>query len=102
MKKRTEVIIEIEREIIITKTGTRGAWCSICGKQVQMLTAREAAQLTKSSESVVYGLVESGQIHITASNKGMLLNCPTSLADLRADDHPMQQLLITDGPVLLD
>jgi excisionase family DNA binding protein len=64
-----------------------------------MLTVREAAQMIHADESTIYQLAESGEIHFTTTNRGMLLICPDSLMISRRDEqyHAKQALLITDG-----
>jgi hypothetical protein len=101
MKRRREVTIEIEREIIISKPHSNWSWCYRCGQQMQMLTAGEAAQMINSTEAKIYELVESEQLHFTATPQGMLLVCPNSVIAIGSGDQtiPRELLLITDGEI---
>ena len=99
MKRRREVLIEIEREIVISTRQRHHLWCPDCGRHVQMLNADEAARAMNTSESVVYDEVDRGRLHATATAEGSLLVCADSVLGRRteAEMPRLARLLIGDG-----
>ena len=80
MKRRTEITIETERLLIIRSRKTSAqAWCTSCGRQVQMITIDEAAQESKVSSRLVYRLVEADQLHFIETTDKRVLICVNSL-----------------------
>jgi hypothetical protein len=81
MKKKTEIIIETDRLLIVSTLGRRKVnWCAPCGAHVEALTTDEAAILARVSARTVFGWVESGRVHYTETPEGLLLICPNSLS----------------------
>lgn len=76
-KKRTEIVVETSRLIIIGKT--TAAWCDDCGAHVTMLTPEQAAAAAGTSARTVYRQAELGQLHFTETSTGSLLICHGSL-----------------------
>jgi len=82
----------------------------MCGKQIQMLTAGEAAQMMQVDDSIIYQLAETGELHFAATKDGMLLICPDSLLALRSNEikWPSQKRLngrtpsVSAGPMVTE
>ncbi|MEO6390521.1 MAG: hypothetical protein ABIP75_01640 [Pyrinomonadaceae bacterium] len=104
MKRRREVTIEIEREIVIRNHPSNRTWCTGCGDQVEMLNTNEAAHLMGSSEDDIFALVDSAEIHFTTSADGGVLVCPDSLLNRRSkiQTGPIVQRLISSGEIEFD
>jgi SRSO17 transposase len=99
MKRRREVLIEIEREIVISSHQHHAQWCPGCGKQVQMLTANEAAQMMNASAAMIHNEIESGRLHHAVTAERLVLVCTDSLLGFRNEEEipRLAQLLISDG-----
>jgi hypothetical protein len=82
VKRRTEIIVETERVILIRRR-RRGPgpalWCEACGADSLMLTTGEAAALLGATERHIFRLAEVGQLHWTETPEGALLICRASL-----------------------
>ena len=79
--KRTKIIIETDRELVVTRRlETYVAWCEDCARVVSMVTVDEAARLASESSRSVYRLVENGQLHFAETPEGRLFICPHSLS----------------------
>lgn len=87
MKRRREVLIEIEREIVISTQQQHYFWCADCGKQVHMLNAHEAARTLDMSESRLYDEIHAGRLHATVTDEGLLLVCADSALGQRAQNE---------------
>jgi hypothetical protein len=84
MKKRTEITIETERFLVISRRSDRSVlWCGDCDHNVPMLTIDEAAMAAHTTPLVISELAETGQLHF-ALLEGQQFICPNSLATLRA------------------
>jgi hypothetical protein len=80
MKRRTEITIETERVLVISKRKFAArAWCKPCGKQVEMVTVDETARLARVSSRTVYRWVETDKLHFTETSDGGLLVCYESI-----------------------
>lgn len=80
MKRRTEITIETERVLVISKRNTSAlAWCSACGSQEQMITPEVAAKTISLSTRAVYRLIESDQLHFIETHDNRLWICVNSL-----------------------
>ncbi len=77
MKTRTEITVETERLVIVSRH-RRGAWCSPCARQVEMLTVDDAAILFHVASRTVFYWAESGVVHSSETPEGLLLICPHS------------------------
>ena len=80
-KRRTEITVERHRVLVLSRRRVSAkAWCAPCGKQVRMVTADEAAELSGVSPRIIYRRVEAGSLHFAEANEGRLLICTNSLA----------------------
>jgi hypothetical protein len=82
MKRRTEIIVETERLILIRRRRREKScvlWCAPCGAESVMLPVEEAARMLGASTMSVFRLAEAGQLHWTETQEGALLICRTSL-----------------------
>ena len=83
MKKRTEIKIEIERSLIISRSEAEAlAWCAECAAHVRMLRPEDAAAVARVSVRTIYRWVEAGKLHFSETPEGpngMLRICLNSL-----------------------
>ena len=75
MKTRTEVTLEMDRWIVISRPGRR-RWCSACARHVEMMTIDDAALFAQVSSRTIFRWAESGALHVTETPQGLLLVCP--------------------------
>jgi hypothetical protein len=83
MRRRTEIVIETERVMVVGRRGARvgvSLWCAGCGAEVEMVAAHEAAALAGVSERDIHHLVDAGRLHFSEAPTGRLFVCPNSLA----------------------
>ena len=79
MTKRTEIIVETHRLLIIRRRGDSiRAWCEGCLAEVEMITPNKAAAVANVSSRTIYRWVEDAKLHFTESD-GALHICPNSL-----------------------
>lgn len=90
MKRRTEIIIEIDRVLVFSKRGSQELWCATCGAEASLITVSEAAAVADTSVRTIYQRAESGTLHSSITHTGALLICLTSL--LR-DGHSFHRAL---------
>ena len=57
----------------------RSQWCRRCNDLVEMVSAREAANLADATVRSIYRAAESGRIHYSTARDGSLLVCRHSL-----------------------
>jgi len=77
MHKRTEITIETERFLIVSRRRDRTVlWCEACASDEPMMTVAEAAR--------DFRFVESGLLHFARTPDGQLMICSNSLASERA------------------
>jgi hypothetical protein len=79
MKKRTEVMIETERLLVIRNRPQSVMWCERCRDEVRMLTVDQAALVTGVRSLIIYRMVETGDLHFAENDEGILLVCLRSL-----------------------
>jgi len=85
MKKRTEITIETERFLVVSRrTGRTVLWCGDCDRNVPMLTIDEAATAAHTTPLMISELAKTGQLHSTVTLQGQPFICPNSLASLSA------------------
>ena len=84
MKRRTEITIEIDRVMIISRQSTQLYRCEACHAEVEMMLAEEAAIFAGATTQAIYRLAQTGVIHSRLMTDGTLLICRASL--LRAQD----------------
>ena len=72
MQRRTEITIETERLLVISRRGERNIlWCDPCARNVPMLTVQEV--------SATFSLEDAEQFHFAVTPEGRLLICSNSL-----------------------
>jgi excisionase family DNA binding protein len=54
--------------------------CPVCKREVEVLTAAQAAQFLEVGDSTVQALVSAGEIHAVEAVGGMILLCKESLS----------------------
>ncbi len=78
MRTRTEIMLEMDRWIVVNRPGKR-RWCSTCALHVEMMTIDDAALLAQVSSRTIFNWAESGALHVSETPQGLLLVCPNSL-----------------------
>ncbi|MCA1849650.1 MAG: hypothetical protein LC672_01015 [Acidobacteria bacterium] len=81
-KRRTEISIETDRLLVISRRRRRRAavaQCTVCGPGAGMITVDEAATLARASAWMIYRLAGAGQLHFTETPEGSILICLRSL-----------------------
>jgi hypothetical protein len=79
-RKRTEIIIETERILIINRRSTSSIlWCERCGTPLPMLTLEEAALVMRVSVGEVLRRIEDQRLHCVRLPGATLRICPNSL-----------------------
>ena len=81
-KRKTEIHFEIEEAVAIRTRTVLIAYCQQCRKQSRMIAANEAAVMARLSARDIYRLVESGHLHFTEDQGGLLYVCAESLQRL--------------------
>jgi hypothetical protein len=81
-KLRTEIHFEVEEAVAIRTRSVLIAYCQGCRKQARMIGANEAAVMARLSARDIYRAVESGQLHFTEDQGGLLYVCADSLKRL--------------------
>lgn len=80
MQKRTEITIETERFLVVSRRREKSIhWCHGCDKNVPMLTIFEAARAAGTTPEAISGLVEAGKLHLAVTTDGRLFICSNSL-----------------------
>ena len=80
MKRRTEITIETERVLVISRRNTSAlAWCSGCGLKGQMITPEAAAKTVSLSTRAIYRLIEAEELHFLETSDQRLWICLNSL-----------------------
>ena len=78
--KRTEITIETERIVVISKPKLSAVvWCPKCCCRVRMITVDEAGTIAGVSSRTVYRWVEADQLHFAEMHDGRFLVCSRSL-----------------------
>lgn len=84
VKKRTEIIIETERTLIVgQQSPPRSGWCEACGREVELLPPEQAAAIARATPRAIYRWVESNTVHYVEETDGGLLICCDSLYGYR-------------------
>jgi hypothetical protein len=78
--RKTTVTVETH-QLLVVRRGVRFAedWCAQCGQRVRLVTADEAALLTRASIRTICRRVEEGRVHFKETGDGLLLICLNSL-----------------------
>ncbi|MGB9180349.1 MAG: hypothetical protein WCB68_14040 [Pyrinomonadaceae bacterium] len=79
IRRRTEIQIEAERTLIISRRRSLKLRCEACAGEVRMITVDEAAILTRNTARAIFRQVEAGAIHFAETPDGRLLICADSL-----------------------
>ena len=80
MKRTIKLTIETERVFVIRRlSASRRARCEACGEEIRLVTADEAAALTRVSSRAIYRLVEAEKLHFIETDQKLLLICFNSL-----------------------
>lgn len=77
MKTRTEITVETDRLVIVSRR-RRNFWCSTCLRQVEMLNVDDAAIFARVNSRTIFHWAESGVVHSSETPEGLLLICPHS------------------------
>jgi len=81
--KRTELTIETERLVILSKRKvSMVSWCPECNQRVKMITVDEAASIAGVTSRTMYRWTDSEKLHFTETTEGRLLICRESLIPL--------------------
>ena len=82
MKRRTEISVETERIVVMSRRFGKKRepqWCHSCDEGVDMLTTDQSAIAARVSSRTIFRWAESGRLHIRETPEGLLLICPNSL-----------------------
>jgi len=80
VKKRTEIVIEIEEITLVScRPVSTQAWCSACGDRVMMVTPEQAAAIAQVSLREINVWVEAAAVHFIETPNRLLLVCVNSL-----------------------
>lgn len=82
--KRTEITLETDRLLIIRKSHTTRRWCGECGREVEMVSLKEAEELTGKTQPpmtqpMLPGCGDSRGLHCSLATDGSPLVCLDSL-----------------------
>ena len=76
-KRRTEIIIETDRLLILRRNTARVfTQCDRCRARIEMVTPTEAAAIAGVSVRTINRWVENGVLHFAETKEGLLLICP--------------------------
>lgn len=96
-KRQTEVTTETHELTIIRFGHQQTQQCSFCGTAVAHVRVTHAASALSLSETALFRLAESGQIHSIETAAGSLLLCGNSLAALGSLGTANSELRILKG-----
>ena len=77
MKTRTEITVEMDRVIVVSRPG-RTEWCTSCSHPVEMLSIDDAALLAHVSSLTIFSWAIARELHSVENADGLLLICPNS------------------------
>ena len=77
MRTRTEITVEMDRWIVVSRP-RRKWWCSDCGLAVEMMSVDDAALYAHVNSRTIFQWAESGGLHSSETEEGLLLICPNS------------------------
>lgn len=77
MKTRTEITVEMDRWIVVSRPPKR-RWCSVCALDVEMMSIDDAALFAQVSSRTIFHWAEAGALHSSETREGLLLICPNS------------------------
>lgn len=81
IKRTTEIIVETERRVIVRQqpAQTEQVFCPNCG--ASMLSAEQVAVVFGVSQRRIFQLIETGAADFFETENGVMLICPSSLAE---------------------
>ena len=83
MKRRMEIVVEMERRVTLGRPGPTPA--SRCGQcPGPLILAEEAVAVTGLSSRTIHRLVEAGEVHFAETPAGLLLICLNSLPQCKS------------------
>jgi hypothetical protein len=94
MKRRTEITIEIDRVMVISRRNTQRHWCESCGAEVDMISESEATVVAGATAQAIRRLVQSGAIHSRSAVHGGRLICLDSLLRSQSPDKVIETSLV--------
>jgi len=77
MKTRTEITIEMDRLIVVSRS-RKSEWCTLCSSPVEMLSIDDAALLAHVNSLTIVRWAIAGELHSAESHDGLLLICPNT------------------------
>ena len=77
--RRTEITIEVERTLVVSRRRRLAEWCPACGAEAEMVTPSEAAAVAGVGSHVIFRRAEDGGLHSRVTPEGALLVCLNSL-----------------------
>lgn len=77
MRTRTEITVEMDRWIVVSRS-RRKWWCSDCAQSVEMMSVDDAALYAQANSRTIFQWAESGGLHSSETEEGLLLICPNS------------------------
>lgn len=82
MKRRVEVIVEIERTTeVSTSANASGNWCAGCGTCTTMLSLEVAAAMACLGSGAIYHWIENAEFHFQRTRAGLFRICQRSFLD---------------------
>jgi hypothetical protein len=93
MQKRTEITIETDRFLVISRRRSERArlWCDRCASTLPMLTVEVAARIARTTPPVILQLVEADKLHSAVTAAGRLFICSNSLAFERPEETTQRE-----------
>jgi ethanolamine utilization microcompartment shell protein EutL len=82
MKERrvTEITMQTDESFLIRRSrDSVPVRCAQCGSTVPMVSAEEAAMLSRVSVRLIYREIEAGQVHFQETSAGSVMVCLDSL-----------------------
>ena len=79
MRTRTEITVEMDRWVVVSRP-RRIAWCRSCSRRVEMLSVDDAAIVARVNSRTIFHWAESGLVHSSETPEGILQICPDSLS----------------------
>ena len=95
MKRKMEIILEVEEVTFFKARTSRTVFCDYCGKRVEILTIENAALIVGLSKSQLFRLIESGNVHFIESDQVYL--CRDSL-EIWAENYS-EKLVAQNGEI---
>jgi len=78
-KTTTELTVEQETFVALRGMRRERGWCNQCAAETSLITAEEAAALSRVSVSMIYQWAEMGRLHVATVAAAPSLVCLSSL-----------------------